>query len=65
MVKEFKDKFGNVFTPGKLSDKINESISNKDFSKSKLSYLLCLISKENFGSFSLATTNKTENPSVL
>ena len=29
MVKEIKDKFGNVFTPGKLSDKIKALLRKK------------------------------------
>ena len=33
MVKEFKDKFGNVFTPGKLSDKIKALNSSRVFKK--------------------------------
>ena len=33
MVKEFKDKFGNTFTPGKLSDKIKALNSTRVFKK--------------------------------
>ncbi len=33
MVKEFKDKFGNVFTPGKLNDKIKALNSSRVFKK--------------------------------
>ena len=33
MVKEIKDKFGNVFTPGKLSDKIKALNSSRVFKK--------------------------------
>ena len=33
MVKEFKDKFGNVFTSGKLSDKIKALNSSRVFKK--------------------------------
>ena len=33
MVKEFKDKFGNTFTPGKLSDKIKALNSSRVFKK--------------------------------
>ena len=33
MVKEFKDKFGNTFTPGKLNDKIKALNSSRVFKK--------------------------------
>ena len=33
MVKEIKDKFGNTFKPGKLSDKIKELNSSRVFKK--------------------------------